>query len=54
MYGYFKRQTRFIAHDITYLRKGKLKIKTKSLLITGQNNAIGTNGQSKIDAVDDG
>ena len=41
-YGYLKRQTKKIAHEITWtwLRGGNLKRETGSLLWASQNNAI--------------
>ena len=44
-YGHFKRQTNDISYEKTrtWLRKGKLKKETESLLIVTQNNAIKTN-----------
>ena len=52
MCGYFKRQTGEISHrkTWTWLRKGKLKRETESLLIATQINAIRTNNvKAKID-----
>ena len=45
LYGYFKRQSREISTEKTWtwLRKGKFKKETESILITAQNNAIRTN-----------
>ena len=45
VYGNFKRQTRKISHEKigTWLKHGKLKRETESLLIAAQNNPIWTN-----------
>ena len=45
MYGYFKQQTGEIVHEKTWawLRYGKIKRETETLLITAQNNAIRIN-----------
>ena len=51
-YGYFKQQTSEISHEKTWtwLRKGKLKRETESLLIAAQDNHISTNYvKAKID-----
>ena len=52
LYGYFKQEIDEIPHEKTWtwLRKGKFKIETESLLIVAQNNAIRTNCvKTKID-----
>ena len=52
LYGYFKRQTDKISHEMTWiwLRKGDIKRKTESLLTEAQNNATWTNSvKAKID-----
>ena len=52
MYGYFKRQTSEISHEMIWiwLRNEKLKWETESLLTAAQNNAIRTNYvKAKID-----
>ena len=45
LYGYFKRQTKDVAHNKTWkwLRRSNLKRETESLLIAAQNNARRTN-----------
>ena len=45
LYGYFKRQTREIAHELIWfwLRKENLKREIESLFATAQNNAIKIN-----------
>ena len=45
LYGYFKRQTKEISHEKTWiwLRKGDLKRATESILIVAQNNSVQTN-----------
>ena len=47
--GRFKRLTSDLSHFITWtwLRKGKLKRKTESLLVAIQNNVIKSNQESK-------
>ena len=52
MYGYFKRKTKKMAHEMTqiWLRRGNIKREIESLLVAALNDAKRSNYiQSKID-----